>query len=120
MRILAAGGNNLAVALEAKVDRSPSETHAMLAAAEAALTYWKQAGTWLEEERAQYRLARSRLQAGEPAAAVQSAECCVAVCERNGAPPFERFFAHSVLACARRAGSSAFVTRDSFCVSNPT
>ena len=109
MRILAAGGNNLAVVLEAKVDRSPSETHAMLVAAEAALTYWKQAGTWLEEERAQYRLARSRLQAGEPAAAVQSAECCVAVCERNGAPPFERFFAHSVLACAHRASGNAIV-----------
>jgi len=109
MRVLAAAGNNLAVLLEAKVGRSATETQAMLAAAEAALTYWKQAGTWLEEERAEYRLARSRLQAGEAAAAVQSAERCVAVCERNGAPPFERFFAHSVLACARRASGDASV-----------
>ena len=28
--------------------------------------YWKQAGTWLEEERAEYRLTRSLLQAGRP------------------------------------------------------
>ena len=32
----------------------------------AVLTYWKQAGTWLEEERAEYRLTRSLLQAGRP------------------------------------------------------
>jgi hypothetical protein len=75
----------------------------MLMAAEGGLRYWKQAGTWLEEERAEYRLARSRLQAGETAAAVQSAERCVRVCKRNGAPPFELFFAHAVLAFAQRA-----------------
>jgi hypothetical protein len=107
MRVLAAAGNNLAVLLEAKVDRSASETQAMLAAGGAALRHWKQVGTWLEEERAEHRLARSRLQAGEPTAAMQSAERCVAVCERNGAPPFERFFAHSVLACAHRASGDA-------------
>jgi len=103
MRSLAAGGNNLAVALEGKSDRSPSESLAMLSAAEAALAYWKQVGTWLEEERAEYRLARSRLQAGEAPAAIQSAARCVDVCDRNAAPPFEKFFAHSVLACAHRA-----------------
>ena len=107
MRSLAAGGNSLAVLLEAKPDRSDAETKAMLLAAQAALTYWTQAGTWLEEERAEYRLARSRLQAGESAAAVQSAQRCAAVCEQNDAPAFERFFAHSVLACAHRASGAA-------------
>ena len=75
----------------------------MLSAAEAALLYWKQVGTWLEEERAEYRLSRSRLQAGDASAATRSAARCVAVCDRNDAPPFEQFFAHSVLACAHRA-----------------
>ncbi len=103
MRSLAAGGNNLAVALEGKTDRSPCDSRAMLSAAEAALAYWRQVGTWLEEERAEYRLARSRLQAGEVLAATQSAARCVDVCDRNDAPPFEQFFAHSVLACAHRA-----------------
>jgi len=107
MRALAAGGNNLAVALEARSIRSTSETQAMLTAAQAALTYWKRVGTWIEEERAEYRLARSQLQAGELKAAVQSAERCVAVCKRNTAPPFEEFFAHSVLACAHRASGNS-------------
>jgi len=107
MRALAVGGNNLAVALEARNDRSASETRAMLSAAESALLYWKQVGTWLEEERAEYRLARIHLQAGEAKAAVPCAERCVAVCERNGAPPFEKFFAHAVLACAHRASGNA-------------
>jgi tetratricopeptide (TPR) repeat protein len=107
VRALAAGGNNLAVALEARSNRSTSETQAMLTAAQAARTYWKRVGTWLEEERAEYRLARSQFQAGELKAAVQSAERCVAVCKRNAAPPFEEFFAHSVLACAHRASGNS-------------
>lgn len=112
MRSLAAGGNNLAVALEGRSDRSPTESSAMLSAAEAALLYWKQVGTWLEEERAEYRLARSRLQAGEASAATRSAARCVALCDGNDAPPFEQFFAHSVLACAHRAAGdgAAFET----------
>lgn len=102
-RALAVGGNNLAAALEEKRDRTASETEAMVAAAEAGLNYWKLAGTWLEEERAEYRLARSLLQAGQPSAAIQSAERCLAICEHNTAPPFEQFFAHAVAALAHRA-----------------
>ncbi len=102
-RALAVAGNNLAAALEEKRDRSAEHSRAMLVAARAGLTYWRIAGTWLEEERAQYRLARSCLQAGEPAAAVQAALNCIAVCEANEAPAFERFFGHAVLALAQRA-----------------
>jgi hypothetical protein len=108
-RALAIGGNNLASALEGKDDRNASETGAMIAAAEAGLTYWKLAGTWLEEERAEYRLARSLLQAGEPLAATASAKRCLAVCEAHDAPPFERFFAHAVVALAHRAAGDAAV-----------
>lgn len=106
-RALAVMGNNLAAALEEKADRSPDQTRAMLAAADAGLTYWRLAGTWLEEERALYRLARCRLQAGDAAAALRSARHCIAVCETNGASAFERFFGHAVLALAQRAAGDA-------------
>lgn len=102
-RALAVGGNNLASALEEKAQRDADETRGMVTAARAGLAYWKLAGTWLEEERAEYRLARSLLKAGDAAGASQAASRCVAVCEANDAPAFERFFGHAVLAIAQRA-----------------
>ena len=107
IRALAIGGNNLAAALEAKTDRDSTETRGMIVAAEGGLKYWKQAGTWLEEERAEYRLARSLLQAGQHDAAVASARRCIAVCATNDAPAFERFFGYAVLALAQRAAGDA-------------
>jgi len=107
LRALAVGGNNLAAALEEKTDRDPSETQGMIGAAEGGLQYWKLAGTWLEEERAEYRLARCRLQAGDSAAAIRSAKRCLQVCKDNNAPPFEEFFGYAVLAVAQRAAGDA-------------
>ncbi len=107
VRDLAVTGNNLASALEEKTDRKPSETTAMLLCAHAALKYWKLVGTWLEEERAEYRLARSLLQAGQADAAVEPAQRCVDVCLRHGAPPFELFFGYAVLGIAQRAAGQA-------------
>jgi O-acetyl-ADP-ribose deacetylase (regulator of RNase III) len=69
IRALAVGGNNLAAALEERPDRTIEETRGMVNAAESGLKYWKMAGTWLEEERAEYRLAKSLQQAGDHAAA---------------------------------------------------
>jgi len=103
VRALAVGGNNLAAALETKADRDAAETRGMVAAAEAGLRYWTLAGTWLEEERAEYRLARSLLQAGDHAGAIRSALRCIEVCTKHQAPPFEQFFGHAVLALAQRA-----------------
>jgi hypothetical protein len=102
-RALAAGGNNLASALEGKRDRNAAETAGMVVAAEGALRYWKLAGTWLEEERAEYRLARSLMQAGDAHGAVASAARCISICSENHAPPFELFFAHAAHAIALRA-----------------
>jgi tetratricopeptide (TPR) repeat protein len=102
-RSLAVGGNNLAAALEAQPDLGPAEVEGMVAAAEGALTSWRLAGTWLEEERAEYRLTRSLLKAGRAHAAIASARRCIEVCIRNEAPAFERFFGHAVLALALRA-----------------
>ena len=101
-RALAVGANNLAAALEERADRDPRQTAGMVDAARVALTFWKRAGTWLEEERAEYRLARSLLSAGRAAEAVERARRCIDICERHQAPPFERFFGHVVLALAQR------------------
>ena len=106
-RALAAGGNNLAAALEGKVDRDALETEGMIVAAHGALKYWKIAGTWLEEERAEYRLTRSLLKAGQSTVAIESATRCVAVCARNGAPAIESFYGYAVLAIAQRAAGDA-------------
>jgi len=110
LRALAVGGNNLATALEEKKDRDDAETAGMIVAANGGLTYWKLAGTWLEEERAEYRLTRSLLQAGRPRDAIASAQRCIDVCTRNDAPAIETFFGFVVLALAQRASgdTSAF------------
>jgi hypothetical protein len=97
LRALAIGGNNLAAALEEKKDRDAAEAEGMVVAANGGLTYWKLAGTWLEEERAEYRLTRSLLQA----------QRCIDVCMRNNAPAIEIFFGYVVLALAERASGDA-------------
>ena len=107
IRALAVGGNNLATSLEEKKDRDAAETEGMLAAAMGGLTYWKQAGTWLEEERAEYRMTRSLLQAGRANEAIKSARRCIDVCVRNDAPAIETFFGWVVLALAQRADGDA-------------
>ncbi len=107
VRALAIGGNNLAAALEQRAERDAAQTDAMLAAAASALRHWRQAGGWLEEERAAWLLARCLVKAGRPAAALASAAQCLALCEAHGAPPFERFFGHAVTALAQRAAGDA-------------
>lgn len=101
-RALAVGGNNLAAALEQKQDRTAVETDGMVQAAQAALTYWRIAGGWLEHERAEYRLARSLLQAQRASEAVAAATRCIDLCRTNAAPALELFFAKAVLALAQR------------------
>ena len=107
LRALAVGGNNLAAALEEKADRDDAETAGMVVAANGGLTYWKRAGTWLEEERAEYRLTRSLLQARMPRDAIASAQRCIDVCVRNDAPAIETFFGYVVLALAQRESGDA-------------
>jgi len=106
LRALAVAGNNLAAALEELAERSEAQVQAMVRAAEAGLTYWRRAGSWLEEERAEHRLASSLLCAGQVAAAVQAADRCLAVCTREDAPALERFFAHAVRSRALHASGA--------------
>lgn len=103
LRALAIAGNNLAAALEAEPGRDAALTAGMLTAAQTALRYWSRAGTWLEVERAEYRLARSCLAAGRANAALAAARRCVAQVHAARAPAFEQVFAFAVLADACRA-----------------
>lgn len=107
LRALAVGGNNLAASLEELPARSAALDAAMLRAAEGGLVYWRRAGTWLEEERAEHRFATCLLAAGQADAAAAHASACLGICERHAAPPFERFFGWVVLARAQQASGDA-------------
>jgi len=102
VRALAVCGNNLSVALEKLPALGRVEGHAMIAAAETGLRYWKLAGTWLEEERAEYQLSRCQLRVGEIDAAMASIGRCIDVCVRNNAEPLELFFGYAVQAVLYR------------------
>jgi hypothetical protein len=97
-RALAVTSNNLAADLEQKADRTASQTALMLLAARTARTRWELAGTWLNVERAEYRLARSHLAAGELNEALEHAQSCLAISRANGAEPRELFWGFECLA----------------------
>ena len=104
-RALAVTGNNLASTLEEKAMRTPAERQLMIEAAQAARLHWEQAGTWLEVERAEYRLARTWLKAGDASQARRHAQACQAIVQAQAAPALEHFFASEALAlCAQAAG----------------
>jgi len=106
-RALAVTANNLACTLEEKTGRSAAERALMIAAAQAARRFWAIAGGWLETERAEYRLAMTWLQAGDPAQARHHAQQCLAIVEANGSAPLERSFGNEALALAERAMGAA-------------
>jgi hypothetical protein len=103
VRALAVGGNNLASALEVAPVRSERQTRGMVGAARAALAHWKRAGGWLEEERAEYRLACSLLCAGAAPEAAERARRCLAICDTHDAPALERLYGTIALARADAA-----------------
>lgn len=106
-RALAVMGNTVAGTLEEKAGRTAAERELMIAAAQAGRRYWALAGTWLETERAEYRLAMTWLQAGDPAQAHHHAQLCLALVHDNDDVPLERFFGFEALALAERAAGNA-------------
>jgi hypothetical protein len=107
-RALAVTGNNLASALEEKPSRSKDETELMILAAQTGRKYWEIAGTWLETERAEYRLSQSYLKAGNLSLALAHAQACIELAQINSAPPLELFFGYEALALVEKAsGNSA-------------
>jgi hypothetical protein len=107
IRTLAAVANNVACALELKSPRSAAERETMILAAQTARRFWHRAGTWLEVERAEYRLAMSWLQAGDPLQARCHAQQCLEIVQANAGPALEQFYAWEALGIVERAAGDA-------------
>ena len=103
LRSLAASANGIACTMEERASRSAAETALMVAAAQAARTYWARAGTWLETERAEYRLAMSCTQAGQLPRARGHAQACLAIVAEHDHVALEQFFGFEALAVVERA-----------------
>lgn len=106
-RALAVTGNNLACALEEKTTRTKSETELMILAAQTGRKYWEIAGSWLEVERAEYRLSQTYLKANDFARALEHAQTCLEVAQENNAPPLEFFFGYEALALIEKARNNS-------------
>lgn len=103
VRALAASANNLAGTLEDLPVRGDAERALMILAARTARVAWARAGTWLEAERAEYRLAKTWLKAGDPAQAARHARLCLDTVAANGQVALEHFFGLEALGLAQRA-----------------
>lgn len=100
---LAVAGNNLASALEEKETLSHEETNLMIHAAFIARKFWEIAGSWLEIERAEYRLAKIFLKADILDKAYAHAEKCLEIISDNGCEPLEQFFGLEAIALIEKA-----------------
>jgi hypothetical protein len=109
LRALAIAGNNAATFLEELPLLDAEQQATMIAAAKTGRIFWERAGTWLEIERAEYRLAKSYLKAGDIEAAAKHARACIAMCEENRAPALEFFFGIEALAYALAAQDEALL-----------
>ncbi len=113
-RALAITGNNLASALEEKSLQTKNETDLMLLAAETARKYWEIAGTWLEVERAEYRLAQSYMKANLLDGAIKHAQACLEIIQMNSAPALEHFFGNEVLALVEHSRKNSAAVQEAF------
>ncbi|MGZ3809850.1 MAG: hypothetical protein ACXVCE_17330, partial [Bacteriovorax sp.] len=109
-RALAVAGNNLACALEEKEMCTQEEVNLMIQAALIGRKYWEIAGTWMEVERAEYRLAKTFMKAQFLDKAHEHAEKCLAIVALNNNDPLETFFGLEALALVEKArnNKSAF------------
>ncbi len=109
-RSLAISGNNLAVSLEEKSVRTPEEVRLMILAAETGRKYWELAGTWREVAIAEYRLAKTFLQAKDLDKALAHALLNLDICQKNNAGDFDLFFVFEALAAVekQRGNKQAF------------
>ena len=107
-RALAVAGNNTAGTLEDKPTLSAEEKRLMILAAQAGRRHWAIAGTWLETERAEYRLSMSWRKAGDTAQARQHAQNCLQIVRAHDDVALEAFFGWEALGLVERdAGNGA-------------
>ena len=97
-KALAMAGNNIACSMEDKSQLDNSEVQLMILAATLARKHWEIAGTWKEVERAEYRLARSYLKAGQLNESLQHAKTCLEINSQNNNEALEVFFGLEALA----------------------
>lgn len=102
-RNLAIAGNNLACALEDKAFLTHAENNLMLHAAFVGRKFWELAGTWMEVERAEYRLAKVFLKADILDKAFAHAERCMEIIAENGNEALEVFFGLEAMALVEKA-----------------
>ena len=105
-RAVAVAAHNVACTLEESRTRSADERALMILAAQASRAHWEHAGTWLEVERAEYRLAMTWLHAGDPAQARQHAQACLDIVAANDGAALERLFGWEALGLVERAASN--------------
>ncbi|MEY3253925.1 MAG: hypothetical protein RL227_2898 [Pseudomonadota bacterium] len=103
VRALAVAGNNIAAALEELPARDAATQALMLQAAELGLEFWRRAGTWLHEERAQHRLAMCTLAAGDLPKARTHAQRCLALVAAHDDVALEAFFGWQALGLVEAA-----------------
>lgn len=106
-RALAVAGNNIASTLEEKPELGAQDQCLMIQAAQTGRKYWALAGTWLETERAEYRLAMSWLKAGDTAQARQHAQNCLEIVHAHDDVALEAFFGWEALGVVERAAGNA-------------
>ena len=109
----AATANNVASHLQDRPRGDEARDSLMLQAAAIARRAWENAGSWMQVERADYRLALCHAAAGQGAEAVEHARRCLADCMADcvaagdQADALEHFFAHEALVRAHRAAGDA-------------
>lgn len=106
-RALAVAGNNMAGTLEEKPSLSADDRRLMILAAQTGRRYWAIAGTWLETERAEYRLAMSWLKAGDTSQARQHAQNCLEIVHAHEDVALEAFFGWEALGLVERSAGNA-------------
>ncbi len=105
-RALAIAGNGIAGTLEDKAVRSAAERELMILAAQTGRRYWALAGTWLETERAEYRLAMTWIKAGDAAQARQHAQQCLDIVAAHQGAALEQFFGWEAMSLSERAAGN--------------
>ena len=105
-RALAVAGNNIASTLEERPTLGAAEKRLMILAAQAGRKHWAIAGTWLETERAEYRLAMSWLKAGETTPARQHAQNCLEIVKAHDDVALEAFFGWQALGMVERVAGN--------------
>lgn len=87
-------------ALMEKANRTPEETHKMIAMTYASLYHWSEIGTALNLARGHWQISRVWAIIGEGQNALKHGMVCLNLCELNDLPVFDLAYAHEALARA--------------------